>query len=245
MKTKITLALCAALLAPLAFSAPVAHAQEPQSPAQSFGSRASVKKIKRDGKGWSAAASYPVFRADQPVARYANWRLRTDAQMQLSAGVAQLTEDFARGIKPDSPYEYGLTPLLSFYGPNLISLEQIEFWDMGGAHPSTVINTRNYGISGGRPKIMTLGDFFKSGSNYRAATANKVLTSLKRNGAALVIDGTIKTLDTNQLNSFVAEADGLKWVFSPYEMGPYSAGVIEAKLKLSELGPDFRRELLK
>ncbi len=245
MKKPIFLALSACLVAPLALAAPVARAQNSLSPTQSFGARARLAKIKRSGKGWSAAATYPVFGADTPVARYANWRLRTDAQSQLRAGVAQLSEDFERGITPDIAYEYGLTPMLAFYGANLISIEQIEFFDMGGAHPSTVIGTRNYGGSGGQPKRLTLGDFFVNGSNYRTTTLKKVLARLAENGAPSVVDGTVKTLNTDQLNSFVAEADGLKWIFSPYEMGPYSAGAIEAKLKISELGPDFRRELLK
>ena len=242
MKTHILLATLLCCGAPIAT---VSHAQTATESAQSFGSRARLKEIKRNGKSWNATASYPVFRAQTSLARYANSQLRLDAQKQLSAGGAELAKYLADDPAPENPYAWELTPRLSFYGPNAISVEQDIFYDMSGAHPNTVINALNYGRSGGRLKRLTLGDCFAPGSQYRAATANKVLAKLKQSGASSVADGTVKTLTTAQLNNFVIEADGLKWIFSPYEMASYAEGIIEAKLKISELGPNFRRELLK
>ena len=242
MKTHILLATLLCCGAPIAT---VSHAQTATEPAQSFGSRARLKEIKRSGKNWEASATYPVFRAATPLARTANAQLRSDAQTQLRAGIAQLTQYLADDPPPENPYEWDLAPRLSFAGPNAISVEQDIFYDMGGAHPNTVINTRNYGSSGNKRKRLTLGDCFAPGANYRATTANKVLAKLKQSGASSVADGTVKSLTTDQLNNFVIEADGLKWIFSPYEMASYAEGIIEAKLKISELGPNFRRELLK
>ena len=107
------------------------------------------------------------------------------------------------------------------------------------------MNTRNYGLSNARPKLLTLGDFFRLGADYRAATMPKVPAKLNDQGANFVVDGTVKKLETAQLNNFMAEPDGLKWIFSPYDVAPCAAGVAEAKLKISELGPNFRRELRK
>lgn len=125
-------------------------------------------------------------------------------------------------------------------------METFAYLDTHGAHPNSFISTRNYGQFGGRPKRLTLGDFFRPGSNYRAKTTVILLAKLRKNESAMWIDdGTVKEITTDQLNNFRAAPDGLTWIFNPYEMGPYAAGYVETKLSLNDLGPDFRREMLK
>ena len=244
MKNPLLLAALLCVVAPLGAAAPVL-AQEQPTAARTFGSHARLAKFKRSGKHWNATATYPIFRAATPLARYASWQTRLEAETRTNAHVAEFKKYLAEDETSDEPYEFGLTPRLAFYGSKLISLQQSTYYYAGGAHPNSDIATRNYGMSGARPKLLALGDFFRPGSNYRAPIAAKILAKLKAQGADWVLDGTIKNLETDQLNNFSAGKDGLKWIFSPYEMGPYSAGYIEAKLSLKELGPDFRRELLR
>ena len=221
------------------------RAPRERTPAQTFGERATLRKLERSGKNWRTTARYPVFRADMPLTRYASWQSRLEAQRQSQEQIAQFKEYLAGDITPEAPYEFEFAPRLVFYGPNLISLQQNIYYFTGGAHPNSVTTTRNYGLNQGRPKRLTLGDFFRPGSNYRAATMAKVMDKLKTQGADWVVDGTVKDLNTEQLNNFTVDSSGLTWIFSPYEMGPYAAGYIEARLNIGELGPNFRRELLK
>ena len=57
------------------------------------------------------------------------------------------------------------------------------------------------------------------------------------------MDGTVKWVDVKLRENFVAEADGLRWVFPPYAVGPYANGNYEVKLLNRELGPQFRTAL--
>lgn len=244
MKHSLLLAALTCFVAPLSIHT-VAHAQEQKTAAETFGSRARMGKVARSGKGWKASALYPIFRADTSLARYAGWQARLEAEKQTKAQAKDFQKEFATGIMPVQTYEFTLTPRLNFYGTNMISMEQVLFYNTGGAHPNSTVQTFNYGMSGTRPKLLTLGDFFRPNSNYRVQVAAQVMAKLKAQGAEWVQDGTAQKLTTAQLNNFSVAPDGLTWIFSPYEMGPYAAGFIEAKLTLRELGPEFRRELLK
>ena len=236
-------ALLCLLVLPLALPA---RAQEEKPNGLSWRGRAHLKLIKRHNEKWDIRATYPQFVAQTPLARYASWQERLEAQSEVAGTV----KDFAGYSKEDSDalgdYEYQATPTLHFIGPNLISLGNFVYVDTHGAHPNSYIDARNYGQVNGRPKLLTLGDFFAPNSNYRAQTTAMLLAKLRKDERAMwITDGTVKEITTDQLNNFRVEKDGLTWIFSPYEMGPYAVGYVEIRLSLKELGPDFRRELLK
>ena len=41
-------------------------------------------------------------------------------------------------------------------------------------------------------------------------------------------------------NNFAPEADGVRWYFQPYEVGPYALGIVSALVTWKELEPYLR-----
>lgn len=239
--SKFTL-LCL-ILAPLALPA---RAQDEKPDGLSWRGRASLKLISRHNAKWDVRARYPVFTADTLIARFASWQERLEAQKDVASTVKEFTGYIKDSGDARGGYEYQVTPTLHFFGPNLISLQNFAFIDTHGAHPNSFISTRNYGIVNGRPKLLNLGDFFRPNSDYRAQTYAKIMGKLRKDESAMwIANGTVKEITTAQLNNFTVAPDGLTWIFNHYEMGPYAVGTVETKLSLKELGPDFRRELLR
>lgn len=228
----------------LLFALP-AKAQDDAPKGISWRGHAQLKMVKRHNTKWNVRATYPAFTANTPIARFASWQERLEAQSE----VARTMKEFAGYMKDEDAlgdYTFEAKPTLNFIGKNLVSLENFAYIDTHGAHPNSWINARNYGQINGRPKIFTLGDFFRPNSNYRAKTTAALLAKLRKDERAMwIADGMVKEITTDQLNNFRVAPDGLTWIFNPYEMGPYAVGYIETKLSLKELGPDFRRELLK
>ena len=211
----------------------------------SWSKRAQLVTIKKSGQKWQGAATYPVFSANTPVARHANGKLRAEAQQNVESTAAEFAGD-TMADAPPAKYDFQSKPTLYFQGPKPISMGVLTYSYLGGAHGNYGIDARNYGISSARPRLLNLGDFFRPNSNYRAATEAKILTKLSRNERAeWVRNGDVKILETAQLNNFVVDAHGLRWIFGLYEVGPFSAGSIEAKLTWNELGPHVRRDFLK
>ncbi len=207
---------------------------------------ARLKTLSARGKGFTAQAVYPVFRARTPLARFANAKLRSRIVWGFNAWVkstqAQLEKEVA-----SVPFDYASAPSTEFYATRrLISTELVTYAFEGGAHGMTVVSPLNFAVINGRAKALTLGDFFRSGTPYRKEVEAKIFAKLKKDPNAMwVQDGSVKTLETAQFNNFAAGRDGLRWVFNQYEMGPYAVGQFEIKLTANELGPDFRRDLLR
>lgn len=242
MKFPKSALLCLTLL-PCALPA---HAQDDLPKGLAWRGRAHLKMVKRHNANWQVKATYPIFAANTPVSRFASWQERLNAQSE----VASTVKEFVGYIKDDSDamggYTFDVKPTLHFVGPNLISLANFAYIDTHGAHPNSWLDARNYGIVNGRPKRLNLGDFFRPNSAYRAQTHAKIMDKLRKNENAMwIADGMVKEITSDQLNNFRVVPDGLTWIFNPYEMGPYAVGYVATKLSLKELGPDFRRELLK
>jgi hypothetical protein len=72
-----------------------------------------------------------------------------------------------------------------------------------------------------------------------------VLRKLREAGAPAVVGGRMTAVPDDVLERFIVEPDGLRYVFLPGVVGPLTAGSFEAKLTLEELGPLFRRALLR
>lgn len=245
----------AALLVGLVLLAPdAARAQDKVEKAQKttalrFHRGVSLVKLAFVRKEIEARAAYLRFAAAAPVARFAGQNERAAVRKDFDAFVAQWRKDWPELRKNGAPfnsYSYVNTGFLTHYRPQkLISVRREVSQYSGGAHGIGLLLTANYGLRGGRPAQLSLGDFFHPGSHYRAATEKKIMDRLRQDpNAAWLQDGSVKTLTPAQLNNFQVEKDGLRWWFNPYEVGPYAAGIFEVKLTTRELGPDFKATLL-
>lgn len=207
---------------------------------------ARLKTLTARGKHFDAKAAFPIFRARTPLARFANAQIRHQTVTAFRAWLEN-TRKQVRDFAPGVPLDYqSASDSTVFLAPRLISLRFDAYQYDGGAHGMSWMRPFNLGFIGGRSKTLVLGDFFQPGTPYRALVKTKIFAKLRRNPSAMwVADGSVKTLETAQFNNFVVESDGLRWFFNPYEMGPYAMGPFEIKLSLNELGPGFRRDLLR
>ncbi len=245
MKTRLTTPLVAAALLISGANAPAQTSIDGQK-LTALQRVARLKTLRSKGKSYEAEAVYPVFRARTPLSRYANAQISSRTRVDFAAWVRD-TRAQIRESPTDLPYDYSVAPAPNaLVTPRLISLCLDNYAFDGGAHGMTISNPLNFGLVSGRPKLLSLGDFFRPGTRYRALVESRIFAHLRKNpNAVWVQDKSVKTLATEQFNSFTAERDGLRWIFNQYEMGPYAAGPIEVKLPLAELGAGFRRELLR
>jgi hypothetical protein len=198
-------------------------------------------------KRYTAKTTYPAFFAKTRLARFANQKIAATEKKYYREWRAETQKTLKDEPSTIVPYDYSSSASLIYYAAaKLISLRFDSYEFSGGAHGMSIIDTRNFGIISGKPKELVLGDLFKAGSNYRQLVETQVLAKLKKDpNAAWVQDGSVKSLVNSQFNNFSIEPDGVRWLFNQYEMGPYAVGQFEIKLSLKELGPNFRRDLLK
>jgi hypothetical protein len=69
---------------------------------------------------------------------------------------------------------------------DLVSIEMVEYWDGGGAHPNNRFWSLTYDLSGN--KELTIDDLFKPDSDYKTAIANFVVTDVDRRAVAIEQD---------------------------------------------------------
>lgn len=209
----------------------------------SFRNRATVKPVMRSTSRYEARADYPTFRSQSMTARYAGWQERLDAQRDVDLNSRQFDMD-TRGMVVRRKYTSRTTPTLVYDSPGFISMRRDSSMYRGDMGMDSRTVTRNYGIVDGRPQRLTLGNFYRSGSDYRMDTETKILDKLRQSDTAVnVSNGRIKRLTDAQLNNFVTDGNGMTWVFSPGELGPRNMGYTEVTLDRNELGPDYENNI--
>ena len=206
------------------------------------------KTITAKKKGVISSAKMPVFRAKTPVAALANQTLTAFVKKGQTAFLKETTAPPKGSPVPEYSQEYTAKTYYN-YAPRLISVEVGTSFYTGGAHPGYAVQCFNFGNIDGKVKRLGLLDLFSKKAEskdtrqqIKDALLNK-LHSLK-DIASFVKDGTVTDLTNAQLDNFVILADGLEFIFSPYEVGSWAEGVITVKLSVSELGSEFRKMLL-
>ena len=251
MKTRIALLLLCGVAASAPALIPAAHAQKNDAYQNSWKGIATLKTLSKREKTRELSAAYPNFYGSRPVAQVAGLVLKHAAM----DGFESFEKDSRGGAKklglsPGMSYSYSFAPTLVLDRPRFISATAMVYSFTGGAHGMYDTRTYNFGYpeTQGRPRQLELADFFSDGAGAYTRVNALLLSQLRRTRhrdpeATWVVDGTVRTLDPAMLENFVAEADGLRWYFAPYSVGPYAAGEFEVKLSARELGPKFRAEL--
>ncbi len=185
--------------------------------------------------GWDIRIDYPVFSGGS-LAPMAN-RLTV---REVSAGpnfIAEAKKAIKEMGKPSDPFSYRGTSKVLMQRPNLIVMQFMVDEFLGGAHGSQAFHPYNVGMVGGRAKLLRLQDLFRSGVNGRAEISRLVIAQLKNDErAAWIQDGSVKEINAQNAEQFVITPSGLHFTFNPYEMGPYSSGMVEADVPFSALG---------
>ena len=111
----------------------------------------------------------------------------------------------------------------------------ISQYASGAAHPLSFIDTVSYDIRTG--EILGLGDLFVANSDYLAKISSKSRELLiKKLGASekeTIDAGT--TAEEENFSVFEFTDNGLVLIFNPYQVAPYSAGIIEITIPWNQL----------
>ncbi len=126
---------------------------------------------------------------------------------------------------------------------------------MGGAHPNSYVTAFNY--SPRENRALELEDLFQEESDYKSVILDYVWEQLVNNpntymSVAAGTDGetTLVTKDLlrgdfdAELSRFFIDSDGLLFVFDPYQVAPYAAGIIEVKVPYSDLEDIINKNLI-
>ena len=253
MKIQISLLL----LCGVALSAPAviipASAQKDDSSTRAWKSVATLKTLSLSTKTRELEASYPIFSGHRPVAQVAGLVLKRDAVKGFygfekeSRGTAKEL-DLRDGMK----YGYSNDPTLVLNLPRFISVTTLFYEFTGGAHGMYATGCTNFGYptDASRPRQLKLADFFTDGAAASKRVNNLLMAKLRatkgtEQEAEWVLDGSVKAVSKDSLENFVADKNGLRWFFAPYEMGSYAAGEFVVNLSARELGPKFRASLVR
>ena len=160
-----------------------------------------------------------------------------DAVSSFRATAAQEQKELRklRAEEPDIPVhpsEMILEGTLSDNG-KVTGMLWKDYQYLGGAHGNLAVFSRNYTSSDGRP--VGLNDLFR-----KPGKAVQLFSELTRKELAkrdlpqdMVKDGTAPEAENFQ--TFLLEKDGITLYFSPYQVAPWSEGVVSVTLTLREL----------
>jgi len=182
--------------------------------------------------GWyKTSARTPVFSGSGVVAKLANRTIASDAARSQAAFAAEVK----KYGKPRYQNELGISFTVGIARPEMISVLITTFSDTAGAHPNTLISGLTFGIKGGKASRLLITDMILSGSEPMEDLQALLLALLLKQKAMWVMDGTVRKIDSDSLNSFVVTPAGLTWVFHPYAMGPYVEGTFTIKVPWIDL----------
>lgn len=206
---------------------------------------AKTLKLTRE-KYYNAVVVYPQFQERTGLAREVNNTIVRWARKDQSRFINQCKKTFETLGQPIAPYDYKADYVVMHSdSARLISVKFEVYEYTGGAHGNLAYVVFNMGRAKGKVQQMMLDDFFEGDTAYRKQVADLLLSKLKQDeGATFVRDGTVDSLTNDQLNRFVVQPDGLLFLFNPYDVGPWSSGAIQVKLRVEELGEGFKRKMI-
>ena len=136
------------------------------------------------------------------------------------------------------------TCTLALETEQLVSMECLDFEFLGGAHPNTQFQTRNFTLDAqGKPKELSLGEVLDLNAPNRQQLSTWIIQDLRKQKAGFVLDGEIKQFDKElQDNSLTVLwlKEGMGVIFSPYSVGPYVEGEYRVFIPYKRLKPLVR-----
>ena len=141
------------------------------------------------------------------------------------------------------------------------TLEEIAWEDkISGAFTSSYKNWRNYSLSyynyrGGAHGIQTVSQLVFDGKTGETVEESDLFADGYAQPVALLMQAAVKAdmeaedpelvqlveMDSVEPNSnFSVGANGVQWIFQPYEVGPYALGIVTALVSWEELKPYLR-----
>ncbi|MBN2057174.1 MAG: DUF3298 and DUF4163 domain-containing protein [Candidatus Saganbacteria bacterium] len=120
-----------------------------------------------------------------------------------------------------------------YINPKYVSLVFYVMVYSGGAHPNTIVVTKNYDKRTGRQ--LRLSDIISTGKEQlRAMIKSKLYQSLDQPNVKWVRQG----VDASDLETFSFNLFSITFYFSQYEVAPYANGIQKVNFSLKALQPD-------
>jgi LysM repeat protein len=173
--------------------------------------------------------------ADPAIEAKINAAMR-DAADEMVAGMRSDLEDWE--TDPDYPMKSSLwvSADAGILSPELFSVSNsISTYYAGAAHPNHGMSATTYDLTTGEE--ISTRSMFVEGDDVMARVAAKVDAKLRSmedysdEGGEFYLDSPT----AEDINTVRVEEDGLRFLFGSYEIGPYAAGLPEAKLTFEEL----------
>ena len=201
---------------------------------------------------YKAETKYPQFEGTTPLSQFVNLRIETWAKQDQARYVSGVTKEIRARLaedkiqKLDNPWEYSVgcrTTILR--RNNVISVLCSGEEYHGGAHPSNWYKVFNFERVASSSRELVLSNLFRV-SGFLPAIAETITQKLHQEEAAngRVVGFERLRIAPNDSNHFVLESDGLLFVFSRCEIASCSSGQLQVKLGVSDLGPNFKKELI-
>ncbi len=136
------------------------------------------------------------------------------------------------------------TCTLALETEQMVSMECLDSEFLGGAHPNTQFQTRNFKLDAqGKPKELSLGEVLDLSTPNRQQLSTWIIQDLRKQKAGFVLDGEIKQFDKELKDNSLTVLwlkEGMGVIFSPYAVGPYVEGEYRVYIPYPKLKPLIR-----
>ncbi|WP_177214758.1 DUF3298 and DUF4163 domain-containing protein [Anaeromicropila populeti] len=131
------------------------------------------------------------------------------------------------------PFESQTIIEITYNQNNLISFLKTNFVYAGGAHPNTTRSSYTFSLTTGE-QVNLINITKKKPFEIKQAIINIFLEKIKKNPEQFFPEA-INTIENTPLSDFhyYINDNGIIIYFNPYEIAPYVAGFVEAKLDLN------------
>lgn len=176
--------------------------------------------------------------------------------INIKKNIVDSIESFKTGILADqSPVDFGSPTMdggYQFFGnyKGIVSVEEkLSEYSPGAAHPNNYSNTYSFYLNNGEV-INSVTDLCIDKNNCLPSIAKltqkylkSVMAKMQVNAEDWTADGSSAKLENYQ--DFMALTDGLKIIFDPYQVAPYSAGTIYVTVPWNELSGIIKSGFIK
>jgi hypothetical protein len=137
---------------------------------------------------------------------------------------------------------------LALQTDQVVSLECMDSEFLGGAHPNTQFQTRNFRLDAqGKPLELSLAEVLELNASNRKQLSGWLIQDLRKQKAAFVLNGDIKQFDKELSDNSLTIlwlSQGMGVLFSPYAVGPYVEGDYRVFIPYQKLKPLLRPDAI-
>jgi hypothetical protein len=147
----------------------------------------------------------------------------------VSDTINALFEDFIVSYEPDMlsepdwDWEFICDYAIEYYSDHMVSILLEIYEHTGGAHGNVYYICLNINEEKGSAEYFELEDLFLQDMDYQSKLSPLIISALKKQEAAWILDGSVERIDPDQC-VFNIIPGGLQFTFAPYEVGPYAEG---------------------